>query len=69
MLYWSDFQIAKAIHKEREQMAQQQWMLKQAFAKSREARVFSRHIEQWLHNLKRVFSQSQHEQGFDCCGA
>lgn len=69
MLYWSDFQIAKSIHKEREHMAQRQWLFRQAFAQSHEANVYSRYIDQWLYNLKRIFIESKHGQQFDCCGA
>lgn len=61
MLYWSDFQVAKAIHKEREQVAQKDWLLKQALAMSNDTSAYSPYFGRLLNSLKRIFHLFYHE--------
>lgn len=67
MLMWSDFEVAKGIHKEREQAAQEGWQLRQAFATVGEAISFSLRLRRWLHSLQFGFGKAQDEQQIVCC--
>lgn len=67
MFFWSDFVVAKTIHKEREQAVLESWALKQAQAESKNAPLLPYQLGQWWQKLSRIFQRSQSKQEFVCC--
>ena len=59
MLFLSDFEVAKSMHKEREQAAQQGWLMEKHLDTSEETNWFSIRFGQWLDNLRAVFDKTQ----------